>query len=642
MLLAGRAQFAKGADYTHTITGLAPGRRYNLWIASYAHNTTVGERALGEWSTPNTTTTAGPQMIDCRTGLNGTTWEQGRNYVLFEAVAADPDGKIILLSDACDVGDYGETVAYRLPLSGFQLVELQPVPSVAPDGVSAAAGDGQVQLTWHPVLGATAYLVKRSSTPGGPYVTRAGPAATHFLDAPAANGQTWYYVVSALDAYGEGTNSVEVAATPQPLPPPAAPTDLAATAGNAVVDLSWAASATAIRYVVKRGIHPGGPYFALATAWTTNYHDATVLNNMPWYYVVAAVNSAGEGAHSAEIAAQPRSIAQVINVNFYNTTGTPTPEVESTLFGLFGSGGGLGTTWNQFNVDSASNLKDSTGATTSIGYALGNYGNGWLWGTPGLKVLHGGRARFGIDGTQLHTFTINGLVPGVGYNVWIASANCLSSQQSAGTWSTTNTTTSPSSQFVSNVGAVNDTTWQLGNNYALFEHVVADRAGKLAFTAQDGTVGATTYRFPLSGFQLLSFGTNPPPPFLVWAADPVQGLTSGVNDGPSDDPDHDGIPNLLEFVLGGNPLEYSRAILPTLKRGPSGWLYEYDRSDLSAPPATTQMVEFSTNLVTWTQVNIPVASAGSVTITPGSPSDHVRVALPDLGRTGFVRLKVTE
>ena len=107
--------------------------------------------------------------------------------------------------------------------------------------------------------------------------------------------------------------------------------------------------------------------------------------------------------------------------------------------------------------------------------------------------------------------------------------------------------------------------------------------------------------------------------------------------------DFDGIVNFLEFVLGGNPLVASSAILPTIGAPTGGtWSFEYDRSNLSAPPATTQVVEYTTNLGDWTEVPVPLTSAGTVTITPGSPSDHVSVAIPDLGEAGFARLKVTE
>ena len=127
----------------------------------------------------------------------------------------------------------------------------------------------------------------------------------------------------------------------------------------------------------------------------------------------------------------------------------------------------------------------------------------------------------------------------------------------------------------------------------------------------------------------------------AWASDPEQGLTTGVNDGPLDDPDHDGISNLLEFEIGGGPMAPSNTILPKLAHAGGSWFYEYDRSDLSQPSATIQEVEYGNNLTGWTSITIPLLGAGPVEITPGSPSDHVKVTLPNPGTKGFVRLKVT-
>jgi alpha-galactosidase len=212
----------------------------------------------------------------------------------------------------------------------------------------------------------------------------------------------------------------------------------------------------------------------------------------------------------------------------------------------------LGTTWNQFNVDSGSNLKDSTGATTGVGYTLGGYGNGWIWGTPALTVLTAGRANFTVP--TPHTLTITGLAAGAKYDVWIASGNCLSSQQSAGTWSTTNITISPSSQFVSNVGAVNGTTWQLGNNCALFQSVVASGAGKIVFSAQDGTVGSLTYRFPLSGLQITPSPSREPLELTGIAHDPVQNRTTLTwRSNPGQNYGIYWSENLTNFVPGINP-----------------------------------------------------------------------------------------
>jgi autotransporter-associated beta strand protein len=136
--------------------------------------------------------------------------------------------------------------------------------------------------------------------------------------------------------------------------------------------------------------------------------------------------------------------------------------------------------------------------------------------------------------------------------------------------------------------------------------------------------------------------TVTPSPYSMWAADPAQGLTAGVNGGPQDDPDRDGIVNLMEFVLGGAPMVPGQAILPRLEPSSGGvWTFEYDRSDRSLPPATIQVVEYGNDLTGWTPVVIPVASGGIVSIAPGSPADRVQVTLPAPGAGLFVRLKVT-
>ena len=59
-------------------------------------------------------------------------------------------------------------------------------------------------------------------------------------------------------------------------------------------------------------------------------------------------------------------------------------------------------------------------------------------------------------------------------------------------------------------------------------------------------------------------------------------------------------------------------------------------------PATTQVVECGTNLTGWTPVMIPTTSAGIVTITSDSPSDHVADAIPAAGNQTFLRLKVSQ
>jgi hypothetical protein len=89
----------------------------------------------------------------------------------------------------------------------------------------------------------------------------------------------------------------------------AAPTGLAATAGNATVTLTWNAVSGATGYAVKRGAASGGPFTLVASltgASTTTYTDTGLTNGTTYYYVVSASNAAGASPDSAPIAATPR------------------------------------------------------------------------------------------------------------------------------------------------------------------------------------------------------------------------------------------------------------------------------------------------------------------------------------------------
>jgi hypothetical protein len=71
-------------------------------------------------------------------------------------------------------------------------------------------------------------------------------------------------------------------------------------------------------------------------------------------------------------------------------------------------------------------------------------------------------------------------------------------------------------------------------------------------------------------------------------------------------------------------------------------VFEYERSIVSRPPATTQVVEYGDNLTGWTQIPVPAVSNSVVTVTPGTSSDHVQVIIPVLDGKVFARLKVTQ
>jgi hypothetical protein len=89
-----------------------------------------------------------------------------------------------------------------------------PTPPPAPTNLTATAGNAQVALTWAVSTGATSYNVKRSLTSGSGYVQGGTSTAATFTDMGLTNGTTYYYVVSGVNASGEGANSSQVTATP--------------------------------------------------------------------------------------------------------------------------------------------------------------------------------------------------------------------------------------------------------------------------------------------------------------------------------------------------------------------------------------------------------------------------------------------
>jgi fibronectin type 3 domain-containing protein/regulation of enolase protein 1 (concanavalin A-like superfamily) len=83
-----------------------------------------------------------------------------------------------------------------------------------------------------------------------------------------------------------------------------APTGLAATPGNAQVQLTWDNKANATSYTLSRSGNSGGPFTAIAQPSGTNFTDTNVVNGGTYYYVVRAANLTGESPDSQPVSAQ--------------------------------------------------------------------------------------------------------------------------------------------------------------------------------------------------------------------------------------------------------------------------------------------------------------------------------------------------
>jgi predicted phage tail protein len=195
---------------------------------------------------------------------------------------------------------------------------LIPAP---PTGVAAVAGDGQATVSWAASPGAASYDVYYSTSPAvskatGTKVTGAtsGGAVT-----PLTNGDTYYFVVSAVNAGGESAES-SPAASATPLPPvPAPPTGVVASAGDGQVTITWTASSGATSYNLYYSTSSsvskttGLKVDTVASGWTVS----GLTNGETYYFVVTAVNLGGESAESSPAAsatlvpAPPTAVAAV-------------------------------------------------------------------------------------------------------------------------------------------------------------------------------------------------------------------------------------------------------------------------------------------------------------------------------------------
>ena len=87
-----------------------------------------------------------------------------------------------------------------------------PPPPPRPAGLTASNANGIILLNWEPVAAASGYIVKRSTSPGGPYVAITTVSSTGYLETSGVAGATYHYVVAAINSGGESPDSDPVSA----------------------------------------------------------------------------------------------------------------------------------------------------------------------------------------------------------------------------------------------------------------------------------------------------------------------------------------------------------------------------------------------------------------------------------------------
>lgn len=210
-------------------------------------------------------------------------------------------------------------------LEDQQKISAAPTP---PSNFRAQVDGNSIVLNWHSSDDSLQYNLYMASEPGVTPLTvdRLKNAdiqrnvKSPFTITGLEEGLTFYFVLTAINAKGEGDPSTEISATPvskaalkpsvSQIPPPQ---NLQAVSGDAQVTLSWDPVADAIQYnlymATEYGINPklysqlhnGMAHLNISSPYTIY----GLKNYVVHYFVIAAVDATGEGPISAEVFATP-------------------------------------------------------------------------------------------------------------------------------------------------------------------------------------------------------------------------------------------------------------------------------------------------------------------------------------------------
>jgi hypothetical protein len=137
-----------------------------------------------------------------------------------------------------------------------------------PTGLTALSGDGQVMLSWNPTATGTGFNLRRSTSSNGIYsLIASNLPALGFTDTNVANGTSYFFILSAVNASGVGADTAPVSARPVSMTPPQL--TLGVSAGQ--MQFNWPSDHTGWRLEAQTNLIGTG----LGTNWVTVSNSAT-------------------------------------------------------------------------------------------------------------------------------------------------------------------------------------------------------------------------------------------------------------------------------------------------------------------------------------------------------------------------------
>ena len=317
--------------------------------APITYNVFRGPTSGGEAATAIATGLSGTTFTDTGLATGGTYFYQVAASNAAGTTAHSSEATARTLSPVLQIDAGGGPVAPFSADAGFNTGnEFSSAAAIDVAGVNAPAPQAVYQsVRWAPSF----YYSLLNLTPGAAYVVRlhfaelsfTGPGQRVFnvaingtnvlsnFDVFAAAGAQNKAVVKEFPIVGSSNGSLSIAfsqgtadnpeiagielysssaasGTPgggTPVPP--APTGLTATAGSGQVALTWSPSSGAASYSIYRSTGSGGEGMSPIAAGVTppSFTDTGLANGTTYFYTVAAVNSAGVSAQSAEVSAKP-------------------------------------------------------------------------------------------------------------------------------------------------------------------------------------------------------------------------------------------------------------------------------------------------------------------------------------------------